>query len=247
MLDLLLAFGGAIIFVVFALVLRRAARYGIDITQSIHQLIKTGNKDANERWLAQQDREFLAEILQIRASQLPALGAWAASPDFLLLVAQHVLTNKPETIVEFGSGVSTLVILRCLEINSSGKLISFDHDAVYGRITEERARLMGFEPDIRTVPLEPQDGLAGKWYCTYGLPDSIDCIIVDGPPGAIHEETREGAGLLLPRLNMHGVIFLDDAGRRGERAVVQRWAYRHPDVKFEFVSTARGTAIGRKL
>ena len=40
---------------------------------------------------------------------LPLTRGWAASPDFLLYVFDHILQYRPKTVVELGSGVSTAV------------------------------------------------------------------------------------------------------------------------------------------
>ena len=51
---------------------------------------------------------------------LPATRGWAASPDFLILLARHVLARRPHVIVECGSGVSMIVLARCCERNKHG-------------------------------------------------------------------------------------------------------------------------------
>src|SRR5690242_20570642 len=48
---------------------------------------------------------------------LPPTRGWAASPDFLREIAVHVLHARPGVIVECGSGVSTVVLARCLQKN----------------------------------------------------------------------------------------------------------------------------------
>lgn len=211
-----------------------------------HQRARIADKKAADRWLEAQARPFLAHLLQLDPAALPPFGPWVARADFLTLIVQHLLIAKPRLVVEFGSGASTLVILRCLELNGSGTLISFDHDPVYARITRERAELLGFRPDIRIVALGPAEGHAGSWYRTGELPGEIDCLVVDGPPRTIHPETREGAASLFDRLGPDGAVFLDDAGRPGEKAIVERWARSFPDIAFRYVATVKGTAIGEK-
>ena len=50
--------------------------------------------------------------LDLRES-LPATRNWAASPDFLMQLIQHVLDTNPEVVIECGSGTSTLILARC--------------------------------------------------------------------------------------------------------------------------------------
>ncbi|WP_208596217.1 hypothetical protein [Vreelandella aquamarina] len=46
--------------------------------------------------------------------QLPPLRGWATSPDVLLRLHAHIMATRPQVIVEFGSGASTLVIADAL-------------------------------------------------------------------------------------------------------------------------------------
>ena len=216
-------------------------------TRAAHRRTAIADRKAAHRWQEEQTRPFLAHLLQIEPAALPPFGPWVAYADFLTLIAQHVLSAKPGTIVEFGSGASTIVLLRCLELNGSGTLVSFDHDADYAKITRQRAELLGYRPDIRVVGLRSIEGHAGLWYGAAELPAEIDCLIVDGPPRTIHPETRQGAASLFDRVSANGLIFLDDAGRPGEKAVVERLKQAHPEIAFRYVATAKGTAIGEKV
>src|SRR5699024_11233349 len=53
--------------------------------------------------------------------QLPPLRGWATSPDVLLRLHTHIMATRPNVIVEFGSGASTLVIADALSQNGAGK------------------------------------------------------------------------------------------------------------------------------
>jgi hypothetical protein len=86
---------------------------------------------AIEDQLAETRREVLALFKQGQAlltlerrlglpEGLPPVRGWAGSPDFLLQVADRILSTKPATIVECGSGVSTIVAARCAQLNQRG-------------------------------------------------------------------------------------------------------------------------------
>lgn len=68
---------------------------------------------------------------------LPPMRGWAGSPDFLLIVADEVLARKPQTVMECSSGVSTLVVARCLQMMSAGHLYSLEHDPDYAHKTRK--------------------------------------------------------------------------------------------------------------
>ena len=57
---------------------------------------------------------------------LPATRKMAASPDFLKLVVDTILTEKPKLVVELGSGISTILAGKALEKNGDGDIISID-------------------------------------------------------------------------------------------------------------------------
>src|SRR4029453_6873879 len=50
---------------------------------------------------------------------LPETRGWSASPDFLLGLVAHAMATRPRVIVECGSGVSTVLLARCLSLNGS--------------------------------------------------------------------------------------------------------------------------------
>ena len=147
------------------------------------------------------------------------VGGWAASADFLLVLAKHALEQKPKVIVECGSGTSTLVLALSVQRNGCGHVYSLEHDCEYADKTRERlaqAHLDGFATVI-DAPLE--DG----WYKQSAVPSiEIDMLVIDGPPQLAQGLARYPAGpMLLTKLK--GVAFLDDAARPPERECVARW------------------------
>lgn len=199
---------------------------------------------------ADQDLQHLADLLRIPMSELPPTGNCAGSPDFLLLIARAVLAERPEVIVEFGPGVSTFVIAKCLEMNGTGRLISFDHSPAFAELTRRQLERRRLSADIRVVPLRPCNSLShpGVWYHASDLPDDIDLIIVDGPPASLHPETRGGAGpATFGKLRKGGIVLLDDACRPGERKIVSHWRREYPELEFTYIDTMKGTVVGRRI
>lgn len=161
---------------------------------------------------------------------LPPLRGWAASPDFLLLLAEHVLQKKPECIIECSSGASTVVLAQCAKLNGYGHILSLEHDAHYAEKTRQQLIKQELE-DWATVidaPLRDYE-FNGQNYRWYTLNEQIksthvDMLVIDGPPASLGYCARYPAGpLLLPLLNENGVVFLDDANRSDEQEIIQRW------------------------
>lgn len=231
------------LFLFYVLLLaRRAMKSRLRIADLREALRLSLREEEQER----QARAYLSHLLQMDERALPPLRRWAASADFLIILAEKILNDRPVTAIEFGSGVSTLVTLRCMQLSGVGNLISYEHIGEFADTTMARARRLGLDPDIRTVPLVESPEYQGRWYDAGALPDRIDLIIVDGPPANLHPETRSGAGSAFSRLSPAGTILLDDARRPGERKIVETWRSRFPDLDFSFIETLKGTVIGRR-
>ncbi|WP_193369756.1 class I SAM-dependent methyltransferase [Pelagibius marinus] len=195
------------------------------------------------------DRRFRQQMRQIQCLQalqqdlsfarsLPPAGGKAASPDFLKLLADHILREKPEVVVECGSGLSTIVISRCLQLNGKGHLFSLEHMEEFAEQTRKELDRQGLSQwgSVLDAPLEPcqVDGRAFNWYRSHELPDLvIDLVIVDGPPARTGTSPRYPAGpVLFPRLSFRGAVFIDDAGRPEELAVIAEWRRNFPSLNF---------------
>ncbi|GJJ03157.1 hypothetical protein RugamoR64_36950 [Duganella rhizosphaerae] len=184
---------------------------------------------------------------------LPPTRGWAASPDFLLEVARHARTLHQATVVECSSGISTLVLARCMQLNGGGKVYSLEHDRQFAAQTRAQLHRHGLQ-DWATVvdaPLTPYDidGLSWPWYDLAQLPELpvIDLLVIDGPPQATRPQARFPAGpLLFPRLNAGAAVFLDDAARADEQAILQRWRQAFPALAYTTQACEKGCALLRK-
>lgn len=186
------------------------------------------------------------------AKALPATRGWAASPDFLLAIAQHAQAARPLTIVECGSGASTVVLARCLQRNGAGKLVSLEHDAAYAEQTRDELRRHGLETwaEVLHAPLQSADGIDGidgwPWYVHDFLQQDqpIDMLVIDGPPQAVHKLARHPAGpALFPRLSPGAAVFLDDAARLDEQATLVRWNSEFPQLQQSSKVCEKGCAV----
>ncbi|MBV6321860.1 class I SAM-dependent methyltransferase [Duganella violaceipulchra] len=184
---------------------------------------------------------------------LPPTRGWAASPDFLLEVARHARSLQQATVVECSSGISTLVLARCMQLNGGGKVYSLEHDRHFAAQTRAQLRRHGLQ-DWATVidaPLTPHDidGQAWPWYDLARLPEplAVDLLVIDGPPQATRPLARFPAGpLLFPRLRAGAAVFLDDAARPDEQEILQRWRQAFPELAYTQQTCEKGCAVLRK-
>lgn len=199
--------------------------------------LRGGSKDEKRALLAR---------LDLPADALPNLGSWKADTRLLHRIVNHIFAARPRLVVEFGTGASTLIAARALQINGSGRLISFDQHADFVAATREWLAEHGLTADIRAAPLtEPAAGWRGLWYDHGPLPGPIDLMIVDGPCWTIHPLVRGSADSLFDRIAIGGIVMLDDGARPGERVVMARWKKRWPNFRFRLLGDGtKGTVVG---
>jgi predicted O-methyltransferase YrrM len=194
------------------------------------------------------DKQALLEHLDLPHDALPNLGSWKADTHFLGHIVSAIEYLKPLNVVELGCGASSFVISRALQLNGNGQLHSYDQHATFATATQYWISENGLSANIHHAPLGPSPaGWPGSWYQLSHLPASIDLLVIDGPPWAIHPHVRGAAASLFPLLRPGGMILLDDAARPGERVVAGRWRKDHRNIEFILDSAgAKGTLVGRK-
>jgi predicted O-methyltransferase YrrM len=176
---------------------------------------------------------------------------WSAAPDFLNLIVAHALAAKPANVVECSSGLTSLMLARCCEMNKHGSLFSLENGPKYAANTRreiERYDLQGYATVIDAPLIRyPIHGHEYQWYTLSDLPDpSIDMLVIDGPPGFLQHHSRYPAlPLLFDRLAEGCVVFLDDAARPDEREIVEMWQMEFPTIEHEYINAERGCAILR--
>jgi predicted O-methyltransferase YrrM len=193
----------------------------------------------NRLYAQLQSLTWLQRRMRITGS-LPPLRGWAASPDVLLRLHAHIRTTRPQVIVEFGSGASTLVIADALKQNKSGKLYSIEHSKQYGAETlaNLKAEKLTNWVDLRCAELEPWEGAhlnddpekPSLWYAQALLNDieQIDLIWVDGPPAVTCKYSRFPAlPALADRITSTAEVWLDDTIRQEEKDICERWSQDH--------------------
>jgi len=174
----------------------------------------------------------LSALLKFRAPLNPTRG-WAASPDFLLEVVKEVLKSdvKAPTILELGSGVSTVVLGYLIErFFPEGRVISLEHDFDYYLETKESLELHSLNSVFLHFAPFKYYRLDGRSYRFYDisplkeLKGKIDFVVVDGPPETTQRLARYPAlPLLLELLSPRFTLFLDDANRPDEAEAALKW------------------------
>lgn len=224
---------------------REGAMLGLASGLTIHVV---ASEAASSRRTAR-NTEDVAVVASHLDCPLPSLGTWAIEADFARLIAQEV-EKGPGLIVEFGSGASTVLIASILKRLGRGKLISFDHDPGFATTTEARLEEITASEyvDLIVAPLADQEfgGTAVTWYdidtVSAALPgDTIDLLIVDGPPNTEGSARWPAVNFLNPQLAPRAVVLADDGRRKPERLGAFKWSRDHPDLALYWLDTLKGT------
>jgi len=184
---------------------------------------------------------------------MPFGGSWALTPDAAAILAREIAIRKPNTIVELGSGVSTLMVGRLLQQMQHGRLISLDHDPSWAEETRRNIVANGLQDyvEVLDAPLTKQQ-FDGKDFVWYRIPDQlqqieqVDMLTVDGPPQTADSELLARYPALpafAAQFSEHAVIFIDDARRDTEQAMIEKWLQQYPGWKSRMVETIPGTCI----
>lgn len=177
---------------------------------------------------------------------LPPLRGWAASPDVLRILVGHIERMRPGTVVECGSGSSSVWIGHALRRVGTGRLVALEHDARYAELSRAMVASHGLGDivEIRHAPLVEIDSAtvtvdgeerttADRWYDPSALADlqGVGLVFVDGPPAATGLQARYPAvPRLLPHCTEDAVFVLDDADRPDECALGDRWLAEYPEL-----------------
>jgi predicted O-methyltransferase YrrM len=212
----------------------------------LHQARDNARADASNNFQQLEALQGLYIELDL-ARSLPPTRGWAASPDFLMVLTRHALKKQPALVVECSSGISTLVLARCMQMNGRGKVISLENDPNYARKTREQLALHGLDgfAEVIDAPLVPftHDKETYSWYAHAALASTtlIDMLVIDGPPMTTGKLARYPAGpALFHRLSADAAVFLDDASRPDEKTIVQRWVAEHPALQAEWHDCEKG-------
>lgn len=157
-------------------------------------------------------------------------------PLALVEILNEVIVNGRKNIIEFGTGLSTLLIGRLIKKNALDiRLLSVEQDEGWVNVMTGLLRNEGINEaaDILYAPLAEtalaRDG--NLWYDVNILDDrtdgsQFDLVIVDGPTA--WQTGRELARYpalpyIFGKLSRSFCVYLDDINRPGESSIIQLW------------------------
>lgn len=196
----------------------------------------------------QAQKQALLARLGLAGDALPHLGSWKADTFLLHRIVDIIEEARPARVVELGSGATSLVIAQALAQHGGGRLHSFDQHAPFIEAMQIWLGEHGLDAEFHHAPLTTRDARwPGLWYGLTAVPGSIDLLVIDGPPWAVHPFARGMAERLFPLVAPGGTVLLDDAARPGERYVARRWRMAWPDFTFRYEGAGtKGLLVGTR-
>lgn len=155
------------------------------------------------------------------------LGTWAIDSRTMDWLWDFLNQNKPNTILEFGSGSSTCLFCAWMKkYNKSGIVISIEQSKAEAEKTSARLSKHGMANNGRVLFMETD--AAGKIIVDHQKISQelhgkkVDMLFVDGPAGptGCRENTLKDS---IPVLARTGNWFLHDAYRTGELDIINQW------------------------
>jgi hypothetical protein len=180
---------------------------------------------------------------------MPSMHGWPISPELAQHLIRMIENNSYNLIIEFGSGVSTLIIAEALRRSSGWResavpvpQVAFEHLDLYHQKTMAMLKHAQAENAARVVlsPLVDEifkcrRNLSYRYYECQALLNEVaaSCgesakkilVFVDGPPGATGKHARYPAlPLVLPCFPAAAIdVLLDDYQRDDEQEIVAMW------------------------
>lgn len=181
----------------------------------------------------------------------PLQNHWVVLPDFIQHFIEVVKENKSSTIVECGSGLSTLVGGYMVKNKIIKHFISIEHEEQFYEATLDVLKKHTLEKYVTVLyaPLKriSINGEEWFWYNTDRFEttiNQIDILLVDGPPGQIQKHSRYPAIPLLKKLfHKNTVVVLDDSDRPDEKEIINRWLLENPGFCASHLKTEKGMCV----
>ena len=158
-------------------------------------------------------------------------------PFVLAFLMNEIIVNERRSIIEFGAGVSTIMMARLAKMNNIQlDIVSVEEDESWMNIVKGILDREGLSANIVLihVPLEKKilQGFENHWYQMdilkrkLGPSKTFDLVLIDGPT-ACHKQIALSRYFALPflkdALREKHIIFLDDANRIGEQQIMELW------------------------
>jgi predicted O-methyltransferase YrrM len=191
---------------------------------------------------------FIKKFFQHKNEELPAfllsklyhqggyLPFTRASLGFKLManITNDIVINNKKSILEFGAGISTIIIARLIKLNSlDSTIVTIDESAEWILIVKKLLKDEGLEnvvtfihaPTVKSIEMDRSFEYEGSIVTKELAIKKFDLVLIDGPIGWSSKKRYSRVSNIkyfINNLEDNFTIFVDDANRKGERYLVQQ-------------------------
>jgi hypothetical protein len=156
-------------------------------------------------------------------------SGWSLGERAYRAIRDDLVQHDVRTIIEFGSGTSTLRLSRDFP---SATILSLESEPQFSERTRGQLKDLGGGARVEVVlrPIIWQRHSLGffRSYQPGSFPRDVDAVLIDGPPIT----TRRGREACLyqafPYIRIGARIYLDDYCRQAEQQIVRNWLRAYP-------------------
>lgn len=156
-------------------------------------------------------------------------SGWSLGEEAYQAIHDDLVQHDVRTIVEFGSGTSTLRLSRDLP---AATIFSLESDPGFEQQTRSQLKQLGGPAHVEVAlrPIAWQRHSLGffRSYQPGSFPAHVDAVLIDGPPIT----TRRGREACLYQVFQQARIgarfYLDDYCREAEQQIVRNWLRAYP-------------------
>ncbi|NRB59411.1 MAG: class I SAM-dependent methyltransferase [Winogradskyella sp.] len=164
---------------------------------------------------------------------------FSLNPYTIVHVLNDIILNQRKQIVEFGSGISTIIIAQFIKVNNlDTKILSIDHNKNWQEIVVKEVGKYSATDALTLLHAEIKKNKNpdflfynnNSWYENEVIEaaieklEDIDLVVVDGPSTAESIYMRYPAlPSLKKKLASSFCVFLDDIRRIGEKEIAEQW------------------------
>jgi predicted O-methyltransferase YrrM len=195
------------------------------------------------------DRVLVEPLGRDLEELLAPADEWVVSVETAHLLSGLVERLRPQSVLEFGAGRSSLVLATALSACGGGRLTSIEHQPAYARAAWERTtRVRAVDARLIEARLSLRLSKHGLLHEYVGITQALrarapfDFMFIDAPPGHLGRDTALFTAA--PYAASGCVVLLDDAARQWEKTAAHRWMRALPiETVFESDTVGRGVIV----
>lgn len=198
----------------------------------------------------------IQRVLDALKTPMP-ISSSALHPFSLATILNDITINNRQNIMEFGGGVSTVVIAKYFQMyDLPGKVYTVEQDEDWIDFLQKKLSKEGLSDraDLIFAPIETTSRSKENWYKANfvkkftGEKIAIDLMLVDGPQAwrpADTEIRKNVPKAVFDLLAKNSSLYLDDINRKGEAKAMKEWSEKY-GFKFHKLLSKTGVAVRGK-